>query len=141
MAKTLGVKRTANLKAVEALGLPTPRLQFRWEEKDSGDGFNWFCHYELVLSLDTNDIRNPHEYIKPGELTLSLGGTKAGVSSGRTPISRHDGQVDTPFRDGAHAVWDGAQLGNPPVFAICGNTVTDVKRVKEARQAVASSQA
>lgn len=143
----LGVKRTPNLKAVEALGLPTPRLQIRWEAlpplpyndehnkmkrriaKAMGVGkpaaeYRWAWHYELVLGLDTNDIRNPYEYKKPGELTLALGG---GIrTSGRDEPINFDGTVDTPFRDGAHAIWDGLQLGRPPVYAICGERVTTV---------------
>lgn len=134
MAKRTVVKRTANLKAVEDLGLATPRLQFRWEKKDSGDGYNWFCHYELVLRLDTNDIRNPHEYKKPGELTLPLGGTRVGKSAEHGPVWP-DGRVDTPFRDGAHAQWDSEQLGGLPIFAIYGNSVTPIERNKACKQA------
>lgn len=125
-------RRTENLKAVEALGLPTPRLQFRWEKMAKPkDGFNWFCHYELVLGLETADIRNPHEMKKPGELTVVLGGTRVGSENG--PI-RPDGTVNTPFRDGAHAHWDGQQLGDPAVFAICGDVVMDVKANRAARR-------
>lgn len=120
------VKRTANLKAVEELGLPTPRLQFRWEKiAKPKDGMNWMCHYELVLKLDTYDIRNPHEYKKPGELTLPLGGTLVGKWE-REPFWPENGVVDTPFRDGAHAHWDGLQLGIKHVYAIHGKHVMDV---------------
>lgn len=132
MAKT---KRTANLKAVEALGLPTPRLQFRWEKmKKPKDGYNWFCYYELVIGLETADIRNPYEMKKPGELALRLGGTRVG--SDRGPIWP-DGTVNTPFRDGAHAHWDGKQLGNPPVYAICGDVVMDVLAERAKREKAA----
>lgn len=154
MGKNLGVRRSANLKAVEAKGLPVPRLQFRWEQmppepydaermkmvraiwksaKQPGDtrktptkDYVWQCHYELVLALDTNDIRNPHEYKKPGELTVALGGCKRKTSEDRPPVWGGT-KVDTPFRDGAHAGWDGLQLGRPPVYAICGDVVTKVE--------------
>lgn len=133
----IGSKRTKNLKAVEELGLPTPRLQFRWEKIEKPvDGMDWFCHYELVLKLDTNDIRNPHEYKKPGELTLALGGTRVG-KYGREPFWPENGIVDTPFRDGAHAHWDGLQLGIKHVYAIYGERITDVlaERAKQEKAA------
>jgi hypothetical protein len=125
-------RRSANLKAVEAMGLPTPRMQFRWEPiAKPADGFNWFCHYELVLHLRMNDIRNPHEFKKDGELTVELGGTRM---SGDSPMMR-DGTVDVPFRDGAHSCWDGAQIGNPPVFAIFGDKVTNVTELRLSNKA------
>ena len=136
MKRTI-VKRTANLKAVEELGLPTPRLQFRWERIAKPiDGMNWMCHYELVLRLETADIRNPHEYKKPGELTLPLGGTRVG-KDGREPFWPESGIVDTPFRDGAHAHWDGEQLGIKHVYAIYGDRITDVLAERAKREKAA----
>lgn len=36
--------------------LPTPRMQLRWKEsKDTG--YQWECHYELVILLDEYDVR------------------------------------------------------------------------------------
>lgn len=134
-------KRTANLKAVEEMGLPTPRLQFRWERiTKPKDWYRWFCYYELVLKLGKFDIRNPHEYKKAGELTLPLGGTKVGTT--RESMVLSDGSVDTPFRDSSHAVWDSKQLRIKHIYAICGDTVMDVvadrKRLAAERDAAAA---
>lgn len=134
--KFIGAKRTPNLKAVEAMGLPTPRLQFRWEPIDPPrDGYNWRCHYELVLKLDKYDIRNPSEYKKDSEMMVALGGCMRG--SERGPVM--EGKADYPFRDGAHAYWDGKALGCPPVYSICGDTVTHYPDWYTSRDAIGAT--
>jgi hypothetical protein len=98
-----------------ASDLPMPRLQFRWrkpnkrESKRSILGHEdlWVCDYELILPLEEHDIRR-----KRGRnyLAIKLGSTMRGSSA--------EVQDDAPYRDGAHASWDGKSLGNPPVFVI-----------------------
>lgn len=78
------------------LDVKNARLELRWEATSNKD-WNWFCCYELVIPTLEGDI-----------LRARLGGTKVGGS--RPPV-REDGTVDTPFRDGAHAKWDGKTLG------------------------------
>jgi hypothetical protein len=119
---TIGIRRSKSFLAAEALKLPTPRLQFRWERIAKPiDGFNWVCYYELVMKLDRLDIRNPREYKRDSEVAFSLGTTRVGSTSG--PL--HDnGSVDTPFRDGAHMQWDAKQLKIKHRYSIFGNHVT-----------------
>lgn len=105
MTKVLRVHyRTAHTNSLQP-SLPTPRLQFRWE--DLGNGADYFCHYEMVFGLDRLDIRNDD---KQNVCVIELGRTKVG--GGRMEHFR------TPFRDGAHAQWDGKQFGGLPIYVI-----------------------
>lgn len=124
-------KRTPNFEAAEALGLPTPRLQFRWEllkrGKDEIEGSDWLCHYELVIRLGKNDIRNPREYKQESEKAMPLGGTK--VNTTVEPL--RNGTVQTPFRDSGHMKWDAEQLGIKHCYAIYGDIVTPLGQSNE----------
>ena len=101
--------------------LPAPRLELRWRK--AGD--NWavkICSYALVLPLQAGDIRrsenpdaNPNEYRVELSYTTSQG-------SDREPI--YDGQVETPYRDHSHALWDSAALSGLPIYAVCGEAFT-----------------
>lgn len=114
--------------AGDVADLPVPRLQFRWEE----DGE--YCHYELVLRLSEWDIRRE----KGGEETekrsrnmaVPLGLTRVGGGRPERGYLRDDGsfEVDTPYRDGNHARWDGEQLGLP-IYAIFGDRISKVEPV------------
>ena len=108
--------------------LPTPRIQLRWEES-AGTGYKWQCHYELVILLDKYDVRrevyrNGRELKRklPRELAIPMKQPSLRSSSNpHPPCTSMDGKsryADTPFRDGAHAMWDAAQLGEPPIFVI-----------------------
>lgn len=102
--------------------LPTPRMQLRWKEsKDTG--YQWECHYELVILLDEYDVRrevykNGRELKRklPRELVIPMKTPSLRNSSNpHPPCTAMDGTryADTPFRDGAHAKWDAIQLGGP----------------------------
>lgn len=113
---------------VNTLGLPSPRLQLRWEKT----GETWedrVCHYELCFPLSEYDIRREAangERLHT-EYVVELGATK--VRGGdKSPI--HNGKVDTPFRDGVHAMWDGVKL-NLRVFAVCDSYFTEVEKTRE----------
>jgi hypothetical protein len=113
------------------LGLPAPRLQFRWEPiAEPVDGFNWMCHYEFVMALKEGDIRRTND--KKSEMVIPLGGTRVGRD--KAPIYP-DGTIDTPFRDGVHAGWDAAQLGSPPIFAVWETNVFNVSEYRAKRDA------
>ena len=108
--------------------LPTPRIQLRWESSTE-PGHQWMCHYELVILLDKYDVRR--EVYKRGrelkkklsrELAIPMKTPSFRNSSSRyPPCTSGDGKqryADTPYRDGAHALWDAIQLGDPPIFVI-----------------------
>jgi hypothetical protein len=109
----------------EQNSLPAPRLQLRWAPSDQRSGYQWECHYELVLPLGEFDIRREqydaegNEIGKISELIVSMKPPSLRGSTG-TPCTTGDGEryYDTPFRDGAHAMWDAKLLGNPPIFVI-----------------------
>lgn len=92
-------------------GLPVPRLQLRWEHADDGM-YERVCHYELVFALQEYDCRND---AKTGFGVVQLGRTNQG---GAEPKWGEELGRCTPFRDGAHALWDAAHFGGLPVFVI-----------------------
>lgn len=104
--------------------LPAPRLQLRWEESTDAR-WQWMCHYELVLPLSKHDIRGEQEGPRGGrrpnltELVVPIKPPST-RNSNATPCTGQDGSryCDTPYRDGAHALWDAKVLGNPPIYVI-----------------------
>lgn len=104
--------------------LPAPRLQLRWAPS-TDSRYQWECHYELVIPLDKHDIRAEQEGPRGGrrpplkELVIPMKPPTMRNSTG-TPCTSVCGEryCDTPFRDGAHAHWDSAVLGSPPVYVI-----------------------
>jgi hypothetical protein len=111
------------------MNLPCPRFEFLWE-KFGDTRFNWKCTYSLVIPLGQYDLRHTDGEGKPKEIKLEIGTTKTTISRG-TPVRL--GEVDTPFRDGAHAQWDCDALGGHiPIVAVCGESMTLVpKQPKE----------
>lgn len=106
--------------------LPAPRLQLRWAEAEPNErGFQWACHYELVLPLGEHDIRR-EVYDEYGEQTGEVSELVAALKpptlrdGGGYPCEAQDGTryFDPPFRDGAHAQWDAAVLGGLPIYVI-----------------------
>lgn len=98
--------------------LPCPRLQLRWEvvppEKVKG-GWDLACYYELVIPPGCeSDLR-----LKKGatELVINMHGRGPGTRSSTGPPGRWN-RDHLPFREGAHAFWDRAHLGNLPVYVI-----------------------
>jgi hypothetical protein len=95
--------------------LPSPRLEFRW----SKDGDTWnkrICTYALVLPLGEYDIRREQEDGKVNDFSVVLSTT---CVSGGKGIPMSEEEIDTPYRDGAHAKWDCIHIGNPPIYAVC----------------------
>lgn len=97
-----------------------PHLRLRWEKAERTD-CDWLCHYELVIPFDEHDIRR-EVYDKDGELiaerfcnVVSMG-SPTKLTSTKAPCCYDDWYA--PFRDGAHAMWDAAKLGNLPVYVI-----------------------
>lgn len=111
--------------------LPCPRLELRWRElPDDSDGrangYTIECVYSFVFPLDKYDIRaeyhgprGGHKFGAKREKAIEIGRTfSTGTVAGRVLAS---GEVDAPFRDGAHATWDAPHFGNPPIYVIAGD--------------------
>lgn len=99
--------------------MPAPRLELLWD-KEVGERT---CTYSLVIPLKKGDIRRENSNGKDVRNILKLKIGKTRVSGG---VSIQDGVVETPFRDGAHALWDSKAL-KLPIYAVCGDTFTLVK--------------
>ena len=127
---------------MDILQLPLPRLQFRWEK----DGDTWesrICHYELILPLREHDIRREREYDDNGNLikelpylTIPISSTKVsgGIHKEHMTINKHS----TPFRDGAHAIWDNEVL-KMPIWIVCGEQMVEWKIDNDIVSAVIST--
>lgn len=106
-------------------------LEFTYRDEKSEDGyFNMVVDYELVIPLRTMDGRNNKEdgsvNDAPGWNRILLGQTRVG---GASPI--RDGKVGTPFRDGAHALWDSMALNGLEIWSRYGEVRTLVKAAGE----------
>lgn len=109
--------------------LPVPRLEIRWRELEPGerdDGYEIQAEYSLVYRHFLGHI-----------VFVPLGFTRStGALSARTKW----GDIELPFRDGAHFYNEMKQLGLRG-FAICGDRVDEMKfcrhceRRKEAHDA------
>ncbi len=92
------------------------RLQLRWEQ-GSKKG-EWLCHYELILPLDEHDVRK--EISNTDHLVIPIKEPTVRTSTS-TPCFQKgiDGAfADTPYRDGAHAIWDSKKLGDLPIYVV-----------------------
>jgi hypothetical protein len=101
-------------------------MQLRWEEAPENDGgWDWQCLYELVLPLRPGDIRREkfdddgNVIERQSELVVSMGPPLMRGSTERPTFSAlGERYADTPYRNGAHALWDSAHLGDLPIFVI-----------------------
>lgn len=115
--------------------IPTTRLELRWKRLDApdADGYTWLCEYNLILGFDELDIRGEvvdEEGIlcfRSAAKVLSLGGTK---TTGNGDFVRN-GEIRTPFRDGAHIQWDSKRLGDLPMFVIYEGKAQQILRKEE----------
>ena len=106
--------------------LPSPRMEFEYVPSTDGWGTHW-CIYWLVLPLSEWDVRSENDEGKMGVFRgryIPMGETK--ISGGRDEPPVYNGEVRTPFRDGAHATMDCEALGLPnlPVYARCEELTT-----------------
>lgn len=117
--------------------MPAPRLELRWRDIEKQTDQNTVeCVYSLVLSLGPHDIRAERER-EDGEplpnvmeLSVQLGRTLSNNNAKRRYDSMRD-EVQTPYRDGAHAQWDAEQLGGLPIYAVADGRAWLVPRNKE----------
>lgn len=113
MVITFSEDDASAVTATAKLGLPLPRLQLTWVGTDNP--CEWRCLYCLLVPVDKYDIRNTDEC---GFTFATFGATKATFGAPREPVER-DGEIMTPFRDGAHASWDSWRL-RIPAYAVYG---------------------
>ena len=122
--------------------LPAPRLQLRWVPSDLKPGYQWECHYELVIPLGEHDIRAEQESpdgkrLAPlKELVVPMKPPSLRGSE-RVPCSNGEGTryYDDPWRDGVHALWDSKLLGDPPIFVIAPDGTAFARPDRESGQA------
>ncbi|WP_148039091.1 hypothetical protein [Brevibacillus gelatini] len=86
-----------------------PRLQIECINV-SGDYTEQLWKYELVYKHFTGDI-----------VKVTIGQTERKTGRTKPPIGE-DGEIDLPFRDGAHIKHDAIHL-NLPAYAICDDIV------------------
>lgn len=106
--------------------LPAPRLQLRWERQPENSEYRYVCFYELVIPLNEGDIRREvwEDGVEVGSTdvkVIEINSTGRKSSSPYPPCTAHPGGhrfADTPYRDGAHAMFDAKHLGNPPIFVV-----------------------
>lgn len=105
--------------------MPAPRLQLRWEIPP-GQTETKVCFYELILPLQRTDIRaesSEGDLWVRSEHRVFMGHT---IVTGGGPEPTHPNPdapgflVSTPYRDGAHSLWDSQSLGGLPVYAVFG---------------------
>lgn len=124
--------------------LPAPRIQLRWQPSID-TGYQWECHYELVIALRKHDIRAEQEGPRGGrrpnlkELAIPIKQPSLRGSS-QTPCTFLDGtrSYDPPYRDGAHAMWDAEHLGNLPIYVIAPDGMAFSKAEYDALKAEVS---
>jgi hypothetical protein len=87
----------------EREGLPVPRLEIRWKKLDE---WNWLAEYNLVYKHFLGHV-----------ITQPLSCTKTSGSAPKHSHVQKNGEIELPFRDGAHIMHDAREL-NLPAFAI-----------------------
>ena len=103
---------------------PAPRLELRWrysteeEQKRSGIGrAEYACDYGIVIPVPPNDIRSNH---CDEESEQEIIGAKSEVfykfSTTMQSSSKTPGEMDTPYRDGVHAMEDAKKLGGLEIW-------------------------
>lgn len=90
--------------------LPVPRLEIRWRRVEQDARYNWEAWYCLVYRHLLGEI-----------LFVPLGREK--VWRGAKQPLVEGGVVDTPFRNGAHILYDMLNL-NLPGYVVCEGVVT-----------------
>jgi hypothetical protein len=99
--------------------LLAPRLELLWDKQDG----ERTCIYSLVIPLRESDLRRENSKGKDVRNVLKLKMGKTIVDGG---VSVQDGVVESPHRDGCHALWDSKVLGIP-AYAVCGDDFTLIK--------------
>lgn len=120
------------VQPTEKYELPAPRLQFTWFPMTK-DKSRWVCLYTLVLPLGEHDIRREDRNYKKvrSELFVKIGMTGSEGVAGRSMV--RSGEVESPFRDGAHALWDSTALGGLPIYAVCDGVLTNLTHQRAAK--------
>jgi hypothetical protein len=97
------------MKKFDVRKLPSdqPFLLLEWK-KSRRKGFDHTCFYHLYIPVDKLDIRAQKAF---GGYFCRVKISKTFSSGGTDHI--HCGEIDTPYRDGAHAVLDSNRLGFP----------------------------
>jgi hypothetical protein len=121
-------------KIIPAENMTAPRLELRWR-KTGNDWTQRECDYNIVIPLREHDIRREDEDGNKvrDELTIHIGSTSVEGGRAEEPVYEN-GDIDTPFRDGAHALWDSEVLNGMPIYAVCGDKAQEIPPRREATE-------
>ncbi len=106
--------------------LETTCLVIEWFRTDQEE--HYIAEYYLNIPLDHHDIRRTK---KKTSLKLKFGKTTIQTNNTLHPLNRFDKTMDTPYRDGAHMMWDSEKLGGLPMYVIFGDIVRKIKNVRK----------
>lgn len=102
---------------IKEADMPAPRLELRYRHATPEDGFDGYptvCEYNFVFPLGKYDIRAEYND-KTQTVRINLSATTRALE--KCYSAEYD-IVDTPYRDGAHAMWDAWYFGKPPIYAV-----------------------
>jgi hypothetical protein len=128
-------------------GLPLPRLQITWVKHPQNPEI-WFAIYEIIIPSTPLDVRvtdTPKEReLPPDGEPLWKGGhlwsddrniyirmSITRVTTGARDMPFTSGELDLPFRDGAHIAWDAFSL-NMRAFIVYGMHAQEIEPKKQA---------
>ncbi len=110
---------TMHVQLPKEQALPVPRLELVWEPRGRGD-MPWYTRiakYRLVYRAFWDDV-----------LAVPMGQTKVSGGRGTEPPIGSNGEIDMPFREGAHICHD-MEVLKLPGFRICGDVVQDISHL------------
>lgn len=100
------------------MALPFPRLELQWRKTrkdDEMDYYEWACDYVLLtFPANSGDARCNKEMATGTK--YSAHPVKYVLNTSYRNSTEEPYAGDTPYRDGAHAAWDGIAL-NVPVYS------------------------
>lgn len=101
--------------------------------EDFGYDYEWECEYYLNVALEEMDCRRGDVCGDKSKLKHSVKVPIHKTKSTGTATTQRwpNGDIMTPFRDCAHAQWDGEKLGKPPIYVILNGVAQELEYVPE----------
>lgn len=132
------------MKYAKVESIPTEQAWLQFTSRRTGTE-EVQVDYELVLPLTQYDCRGvfddkgasqspkSHRVVwldKNNCKRLPLGRTNVGTRNKKYPFSQYCDEIDVPFRDGAHALWDSERLGGLKTYYVVGDGFFELLPVK-----------